>query len=121
MWSLKFAKANRVKIKECLNLNTLLLVYRYHPNRGIEMLLWQSETNGSQLTQLSTPPTIPLFAHSHVQLSSNISSQGKLLIPLMRFALCKEQTAQAKRNAICKIMVYFCVAPPTLVGWADCM
>ena len=35
------------------------------------------------------------------------SSQVKLLIPLMRFALCKEQTAQAKRNAFCKIMVYF--------------
>ena len=34
-------------------------------------------------------------------------SQVKLLIPLMRFALCKEQTAQAKRNAFCKIMVYF--------------
>ena len=39
----------------------------------------------------------------------------------MRFALCKEQTVQAKRNAFCKIMVYFSVAPPTLVGWADCM
>ena len=39
------------------------------------------------------------------------SSQVKLLIPLMRFAFCKEQTAQAKRNAFCMIMVYFSVAP----------
>ena len=51
----------------------------------------------------------------------SVKSQVKLLIPLMRFAFCKEQTAQAKRNAFCMIMVYFSVAPPTFVGWADCM
>ena len=39
----------------------------------------------------------------------------------VRFAFCKEQTAQAKENAFWIIMVYFSVAPPTFVGWADCM
>ena len=37
------------------------------------------------------------------------SSQVKLLIPLMRFAFCKEQTAQAKRNAFLhEYGVFFC-------------
>jgi hypothetical protein len=59
---------------------------------------------------------IPMFELLNVS-----SSQVKLLIPLMRFALCKEQTAQAKRNAFCMVMVYFSVAPLTFVGWADCI
>ncbi len=62
------------------------------------------------------------FVLQRATLARLLIGKVKLLIPLMRFALCKEQTVQAKRNVFCKIMVYFSVAPPpTLVGWADCM
>ena len=38
---------------------------------------------------------------------TNESTDGLAGSMMGGFALCKEQTAQAKRNAFCKIMVYF--------------